>query len=132
MSIQLLLLTFAHDCDVQVSLGLSWPALVLDIIGWLRSVLVLDLSATSPECSVRMDYLSKYAFFLLFPVLLVAAMCTIGRLKKCCVSRTRLASGPTDAELEMLRGGDIRGGRGCLSPISLREILGAAWFRAWR
>ena len=87
---------------MQVSLGLSWPALVLDIIGWLRSVLVLDLSATSPECSVRMDYLSKFAFFLLFPVLLVAVMCTIGRLKKCCVSRTRLASGPTDAELEML------------------------------
>ena len=86
---------------MQVSLGLSWPALVLDIVGWLRSVLVLDLSATSPECSVRMDYLSKYAFFLLFPVLLVAAMYTIGRLKKCCLSRTKLAS-PTDSELEML------------------------------
>ena len=90
-----------HNRLVQVSLALSWPALVLEIMGWLQSVLVLDLSATSPECSVRMDYLSKFAFFLLFPVLLVAIMYTIGRLKKCCVSRTRLAS-PTDSELEML------------------------------
>ena len=84
-----------------MSLALNWPELVTSIVDWLSSVLVLDLSTTSPECAVPMTFLAKFVFFLIFPAFLVIAMYTIGCVKKMRVSRKKLGS-PTDSEVEAL------------------------------
>ena len=75
-----------------MSLALDWPELVTSIIDWLSSVLVLDLSTTSPECAVPMTFLAKFVFFLIFPAFLVIAMYAIGCVKKMRVSREKLGS----------------------------------------